>query len=104
MTRRTVLHGPLWGGMLASLMPGAAAGEPAMAPQSGGDRAALEEVSSAVRALRDDMGRQYTFVEIAPVRAQIQTFLRANGRFPEFVDVGIDVWFQAYDWHVRHGQ
>jgi hypothetical protein len=42
--------------------------------------------------------------EIAAVRDAQKTFLRANGKFPDFIDVGLDVWLAAHDWHVRWQQ
>ena len=35
------------------------------------------------------------------MRDQLKAFLRSSGKFPEYIDVGIDVWHQVYDWHVR---
>jgi hypothetical protein len=42
--------------------------------------------------------------ELARIREQQRTFLKANQKFPDFIDVGIDVWENVYDWHVRHQQ
>ena len=41
------------------------------------------------------------FNEIAPIRAAQKTYMRSNGKLPDFIEVGSDVWFQVYDWHVR---
>ena len=30
--------------------------------------------------------------------------MRSNGKFPDYIDVGTDVWQQVYDWHVRFQQ
>ena len=30
------------------------------------------------------------------------SFFRLNQRFPECIDVGIRVWEQMQDWHIRH--
>jgi hypothetical protein len=57
-----------------------------------------------VRAVRDEIARQHSFSEIAAVREQARTFLRANGKFPDFIEVGTDIWQQVYDWHVRFQQ
>jgi hypothetical protein len=38
------------------------------------------------------------------VRAQQKTFLRANQKFPDYIDAGIDAWCELYDWHVRNRQ
>jgi len=64
----------------------------------------VEDIAKAVRSVRDEIERQYTFWEIAAVRDQLRTFLRANGKFPDLIEVGSDVWQQVYDWHVRFQQ
>jgi hypothetical protein len=43
-------------------------------------------------------------VELALVREAQKTFLRANGKMPDLIEVGWDMWFAAYDWHVRWQQ
>ena len=65
---------------------------------------ATEEVAKAVRAIHDEISRQNSFWEIATVRDAIRTFLRTNGKFPDFIEVGTEIWQQAYDWHVRFQQ
>ena len=103
MQRRTLINGTALGGALLALAvpehAAAAAGEAAADPW---DR--LEDVAKAVRAVRDEMTHQASFWEIVGVRDPIRTFLRANGKFPDYVEVGTDVWQQAYDWHVRFQQ
>jgi hypothetical protein len=64
----------------------------------------VEDIANAVRSVRDEIERQYTFWEVAPVRDQLRTFLRANSKFPDFIEVGSDVWQHVYDWHVRFQQ
>jgi hypothetical protein len=104
ISRRTVLNGTALGGALAALVPGATVaargGEPLQAPSE----RAIEDATKAIASLRDEMRRQDSFWEIGPVREQFKVFLRANGKFPEYIDVGIDVWQQVYDWHVRYRQ
>ena len=38
------------------------------------------------------------------VRAQQKTFLKANQKFPDYIDAGIDAWWELYDWHVKNRQ
>jgi len=100
--RRAVITGAALGGALSAL---AAPAEPA-----GGQTAAqvsdrlVEDIGKAVRSVRDEIERQYTFWEIAAVREPLRTFLRANGKFPDLIEVVSDVWQQVYDWHVRFQQ
>jgi len=100
--RRAVITGSVLGGALSALTgPAEAAGAQTAAQVS--DRL-VEDIAKAVRSVRDEIERQYTFWEIAAVRDQLRTFLRANGKFPDFIEVGSDVWQQVYDWHVRFQQ
>jgi hypothetical protein len=97
-----VITGTVLGGALAALTePAEAAGAQTAAQTS--DRL-VEDIAKAVRSVRDEVARQYTFWEIAAVREQLRTFLRTNGKFPDFIEVGTDVWQQVYDWHVRFQQ
>ena len=108
--RRSVITGTLLGGAVSALTaPAEAAGSEAAAQipdrlMEDLARAVREDVARAVRTVRDEMARQYTFWEIAAVRDQQRTHLRANGKFPDFIEVGTDVWQQVYDWHVRFQQ
>ena len=63
-----------------------------------------EALVRAVQGFREELARQATFWEIGPVRDQLRAFLRSAGKFPDFIEVGSDVWQQVYDWHVRYGQ
>jgi hypothetical protein len=102
--RRAVITGTVLGGALSALTESVEAA----GPQSAQDRLVqdrlLEEIARAVRSVRDEIERQHTFGEIAAVREPLRTFLRANGKFPDFIEVGSDVWQQVYDWHVRFQQ
>jgi hypothetical protein len=102
-----MIAGTMVGGTLSALTGAAeaAAGEAAGSGQSSqDDRLRLEEVVNAVRAVRDEIAHHNTFWELTAVRDQLRTFLRANGKFPDFVETGADIWQQVYDWHVRFQQ
>jgi hypothetical protein len=108
ISRRTVLHGPALGGLLTALAPAAEAeaGEAAV-PQEKTEQAIQEgtrALAKAVADLRDEIKRQDDFWELGPLRDPIKVFLRTTGKFPDFIEVGIDVWQQVYDWHVRYQQ
>jgi len=104
MSRRSALNGSALGGLLASLVPAAEAeASGAAAPQRDAEQAMLE-VAKAIQDLRDEIKRQDGFWELGPLRDPIKMFLRTAGKFPDFIEVGIDVWQQVYDWHVRYQQ
>jgi hypothetical protein len=109
ISRRTVLNGTALGSALAALTP-----QPALeargdeAAQGNSDRVNVNidtsAITAAITALRTDIKRQDTFWEIELVRGQIVTFLRQTGKYPDYIEVGTDVWHQVYDWHVRYQQ
>lgn len=103
--RRAVITGTVLGGALSALAT------PAGGLQAAGGQAdcrnserLIEEVARAVQAVRDELAREQSFWELDAVRQQTRTFLRANGKFPDFLEVGSDVWQRVYDWHVRFQQ
>jgi hypothetical protein len=83
----------------------------AFAPHAGGEAspAAAQQLSpqnaqdivNALGAIRTAIAAGPSFVEILPVRQKQLDYLKANGKFPDFIDVGSDVWYAVHDWHVR---
>jgi len=63
-----------------------------------------ERIAAALDRLRDELRGEQAFTEISAIREAQKTFLRQNGKMPDFIDVGSDLWFAAYDWHVRWQQ
>jgi hypothetical protein len=62
-----------------------------------------EAVANAVQDLRAAVqSALQVSPELSRIREQQRTFLRANQKFPDFLDVGIGVWESVHDWHVRH--
>ena len=41
---------------------------------------------------------------IANIRNQQKTFLKANRKYPDYIDAGVDAWEDVYDWHVKNRQ
>ena len=100
MKRRDLLRPMALGGLVAAVGATASAGAAAQGPSPTPERA-LDRVADAVVALRAELRDQHEFTELASIRAAQKQHLRANGKLPDFIDVGADVWFQVYDWHVR---
>jgi hypothetical protein len=97
-----MITGTVLGGALSALT-GSVEAAGALPAAQASDRLA-EDIARAIRSVHDELERQSTFWEIAPVRDQLRTYLRANGKFPDFIEVGNDVWQNVYDWHVRFQQ
>ena len=101
MERRNLVGGGLIAGA-AALLAADAAPASAAAQRTGDDG---EMIARAVDELTNVVQRaQAVSPELARIREQQRVFLRANQKFPDFVDVGISVWESVYDWHVRHQQ
>lgn len=41
---------------------------------------------------------------LGQIRERFTTYLRAAGKFPDFMEIGIDPFYEVYDWHIRHQQ
>jgi hypothetical protein len=102
MNRRELLTGGALSGLIGSGRLPASAAAAAQAPPT--SERALQRVAEAINELRDELREERQFTEIGAIRAAQKQYLRSNGRLPDFMDVGADVWFQAYDWHVRWQQ
>ena len=87
-------------GLLGALAP--ASGEDA--PNGAGQQLSTQAVQDIVSALRDikqTISAESSFSEIQPLRSRQVDFLKARGKFPDFIDVSADVWYAVHDWHVR---
>lgn len=100
VNRRNLLSGGLLGTVGAALAADAAA-----APQRQSDSNDDRLVAGAVDGVRAALER---IAEVAPelarIREQQRIFLKTNHKFPDFIEVGIGVWEDVHDWHVRHQQ
>jgi hypothetical protein len=78
--------------------------EPAAAAAQSGSERGWDRVADLLTELRNDLRDERRFAEISPVRTAQQTFLRTNGKLPNYLELGVDVWFAVRDWHVRWQQ
>jgi hypothetical protein len=63
---------------------------------------ALNELKqSADQGLR---GNSMNFGNVGNVKGTIEKWTKISARFPEFCDIGLGVFYDVYDWHVRHNQ
>ena len=95
-------------GMLGTLATGnageaAAQSNDAMAVQALSRIAAnLDEIKASLDAgLR---GNTMSYGNLGVIKGKLETWIRTTGRFPEYWDVGISVFLEIYDWHIRERQ
>jgi hypothetical protein len=73
--------------------------------------------ADAARALKDIRGELESMTEavetglpgvgsgtVGRVRERFTTHIKASGKFPEFMEIGLAVFYDIYDWHVRYQQ
>jgi len=98
--RRDVIGGGLAAGLAAAFGAPASAQTRRDAP----DDAAETKIADAIDRLRQSLEHEHESADVSQIRAQQRTFLKANQKFPDYMDVGVDVWERMYDWHVRTRQ
>ena len=98
--RRDVIGGGLAAGLAAAF--GGPAGEEARPDPA--DTIGEMKIAEAIDKLRQTIEHQHESPEVLKIRAQQLVFFKANQKFPDFIDIGIDVWNRMHDWHVRTGQ
>jgi hypothetical protein len=93
------------GAGLAAGLAGLAAVDTAEAAAQGESR-----VREAIGQLSYTLDRRLDLLQpgplgaVAPVREQQRIFMRANHKYPDFIEVGLDVWESLYFWHIAHQQ
>ena len=96
--RRSLLNGTLFSG-LAAFAP---------AQQSRSNWQDNRDDLAIARAISDlnttVQHAAQTSPELARVRDQQHVFLKANQKFPDYIEVGVAVWESVVDWHIRHQQ
>lgn len=95
-------------GVLGTLASGPLA-TPAEAEQdSQAIRAGLAELKQELATLNGNIqrgqGSSLDMGRVGLVKGRIETFLKASGKFPEFCDIGTSVFYDVYEWHVKHQQ
>lgn len=100
--------------LIAAGIAGSVAGRVDEEPSTGnvqGDanRDGQREIARSISAVDSTLERalltnDVTFGLAGKVRAQMETFFRTNQKFPDYIDVGIGVFMDVYDWHVRNRQ
>jgi hypothetical protein len=101
MERRAVMGGSLLAGLSTLMSPASAQAAAA---------ADLEGVSDSIDQLRRTVERQFANIYtdkwhgVAKIRQQQHTWMKSTQKYPDFIEVGIDIWDNIYDWHVVHQQ
>ena len=90
-------------GTLVTNTEAAAQGSDAMQVREGLNKIAdnLDVIKASLESLR---GNSMNYGALGQIKQKLEVWVKTTGRFPEYWDVGISVWLEIYDWHVRQQQ
>ena len=99
LTRREMLAGGIAGSL--------ATAPEAMAQENYGPE--LRDIRNSITNATSSISRSLDGPSLAqgPVpklRALMEQFLRTNNKWPDYIDIGTGIFYDMYDWHVRHRQ
>ena len=99
--RRDLVGGGLMAGLATLMTPSS---EAAVAPDDD------QSSAQAIDRLRETFERQFEQVYsskwrgVSRVRQQQRTWMVATRKYPDFIEIGLDVWDNVWDWHVVYQQ
>jgi hypothetical protein len=98
LSRRELITAGVAGGLVSE--SGVAAAEQQI------DRDAMRDVGKAISGVESAIRNLDAVSDgaVGSIRRLMETYLRSNGKFPDFMEVGISIFFAMYDWHVKHQQ
>jgi hypothetical protein len=104
VARRDLMGGTLLTGLSALFVP------TAVTASASEQRDSNDATAAAIDRLREVIEQQGNGCALGPcstiasIRTQQKTFLRANRKYPDYLDAGIDAFEAVYDWHVKNRQ
>jgi hypothetical protein len=109
--RRQLLSSTMAAGFVA-LGDSAAAVAPADSPGAGDGAAQssrdMADLAKAVESMSTNLAVAITqwreFPEISRIRKAQKDYLLTHAKLPDAIEVGVNVWFDAYDWHIKWAQ
>jgi hypothetical protein len=90
-------------------MVGGLARGTADAEEQSADKEGQRQIEKAIQSLESTLNRAANAVSLSmgPIgilRRNFELFIKSNSHFPDFCDIGIGVFYDVYDWHVRNRQ
>jgi len=111
ISRREVVTAGVLGTLASStgadLSAEAAAAKAEAAQDDAGIIRALREINQELQRLGgvlDNTSKVTAGGFLGEIRLRYTLHLRASGKFPDFMEIGTDPFYEVYDWHIRHQQ
>jgi hypothetical protein len=107
ISRREVVTGGVLGTLGTATVPEFAAAQ--NTPTDVILKAGLDSVESSIDEVKQALdqglrGNSMNYGGVGVVKTRIQDYAKTSGRFPEYCDIGLAVFYDVYDWHVRYQQ
>ena len=105
ISRREVVAG----GLLGSLTAGTNVSGNESSQETQALREILKDIDETLGDIKTSIdqglrGNSMTFGNVGQLRSVIEKYSRAAGKFPDYCEVGLGVFYDVYDWHVRQQQ
>jgi hypothetical protein len=103
LTRRDVMAGSFFGSLATGDSAGAGQSRDADAERALKD---IKDRLDEIKTVLDDGLNQPSLTHglVIPVRRALDQYLKTNGRFPDYLEIGRAVFMDIYDWHVKYQQ
>ena len=84
--------------------------------EAGQSAAEIQAMKEGLRAVEDKLegmrsalseglrGNSMNYGGVGAVKDKVHRFARLSGKFPDFCEIGLDIFYDVYDWHVRQQQ
>jgi hypothetical protein len=109
--RRQLLSSSMAAGLFGLREPTRNAASATSASLDDGAGQSSPELSGLTRAIEGigtmlltEVSRLHEFTEIAKIRDAQKTYLVTHAKIPDVIEVGVNVWFDVYDWHIKWQQ
>lgn len=110
VARRKMIAGGLVAGLVGAVIPPSddaaaattAAGAAGAAPITADENTPIfQKILEELQLHRPTCGIE-SCLSLDSIRRQQHTYLKAHGRYPEFIDVGLGPWEDVYAWHIKY--
>lgn len=72
-------------------------------------RAGFDSLASTLNDIKASLdeglrGNSMNYAGVGNVKTKIENYTKVTGRFPDYCDIGLSVFYDVYGWHVRNQQ
>jgi len=105
ISRREVVTG----GVLGTLATGGSAAAAELQQEVQALRAGFDSLASTLNDIKTSLdeglrGNSMNYAGVGNVKTKIEQYTKVTGRFPDYCDIGLGVFYDVYGWHVRNQQ